>query len=64
MTMRKWALSSALLLLFLLTTLPDPGMSPRAGDLQFFTFPLIFLCGWSIPLFSWRLVADSVSPDH
>ncbi|TVU07586.1 hypothetical protein EJB05_40949, partial [Eragrostis curvula] len=26
-TMRKWALSSALLLLFLLTTLPDPGMS-------------------------------------
>ena len=26
-TMRKWALSSALLLLFLLTTLPDPGKS-------------------------------------
>lgn len=43
-TMRKWALSSALLLLFLLTTLPDPGMTPRAGDLQFFTFPLIFVC--------------------
>jgi hypothetical protein len=27
--MRKWALSSALFLLFLLTTLPDPGMSRR-----------------------------------
>jgi len=30
-TMRKWALSSALLLLFLLTTLPGPGMYPPLG---------------------------------
>lgn len=65
-TMRKWALSSALLLLFLLTTLPDPGMSPPAGDLQFFFVPLMYfvVCGFSIPLFSTRSGADSVSLGH
>jgi hypothetical protein len=47
-TMRKWALSSTLLLLFLLTTLPDPGMSPRAGDLQIFLFCSYFLCAWFV----------------
>ncbi|AQK67198.1 shepherd-like1 [Zea mays] len=61
--MRKWALSSALLLLFLLTTLPDPGMSPPAGDLQFLCVRLMYfvVCGFSIPLFSTRSGADSVS---